>query len=105
MFEGPLLDQRIAAIAHDFRAVSIFADAVGAMRGKPDPDLLRNACDSVLAGALPGQKRTLRAGGMSTESSEPSRARCLARPRLCEGECSRRAGLHRSTRWSISTMR
>jgi DNA/RNA-binding domain of Phe-tRNA-synthetase-like protein len=50
MFEGAVLDERIAAIAPDFRAVSIFVDASAGIQGSLDADLLANACDAVLAG-------------------------------------------------------
>ena len=50
MFKGPILDERIAAIAPGFRAVSIFAHTQDGICGSIDADLLANACDGVLVG-------------------------------------------------------
>jgi DNA/RNA-binding domain of Phe-tRNA-synthetase-like protein len=51
MFEGPVLDRRLAAIAPGFRALSIFVDAGEGIHGSlDDPDLLADACGAVLAG-------------------------------------------------------
>ena len=50
MFAGPVLDERIAAIAPGFRAVSIFVDAGNGVQGSLEADLLAKACEAVLAG-------------------------------------------------------
>lgn len=50
MFEGPILDERIAAVAPGFRPISIFVNAGEGVQGSVDSDLLSDACDTVLAG-------------------------------------------------------
>jgi len=50
MFEGPLIDPRIAAIAPDFRAISIFVDAKRPVAASPDAGLLASVCKAVAAG-------------------------------------------------------
>lgn len=51
MFIGPVLDARILAIAPQFRALSIFADAgIDALHNNGHTDFLTDACKAVLAG-------------------------------------------------------
>lgn len=50
MFKGPIVDERIAAIAPGFHAVSIFVSAPGGIEGSIGEDVLATACDHVLAG-------------------------------------------------------
>lgn len=50
MFEGPILDERIAAIAPGFRAVSVIVDAKRGIRDGVEADLLAQACETILAG-------------------------------------------------------
>jgi DNA/RNA-binding domain of Phe-tRNA-synthetase-like protein len=94
MFEGPLVDQRIAAIAPGFCAISIFADPDGAARGKPDPDLFQDACDSVLAGGpawaeahLASWREVYRKFGANPNKT-PCSAEALRRRVLKEGRLS-----------------
>ena len=50
MFQGPILDERVAAIAPGFHAISIFVDARSGIEGSLGEDILATACDHVLAG-------------------------------------------------------
>jgi DNA/RNA-binding domain of Phe-tRNA-synthetase-like protein len=50
MFETPIVDPRIAAIAPDFRAVSLVVDSGQAPQAEPGADPLAQACAAVLAG-------------------------------------------------------
>jgi len=50
MDHGPILDERVAAIAPGFHAISIFVDARSGIEGSIGEDILATACDHVLAG-------------------------------------------------------
>ena len=50
MFETPMISAAIGRIAPDFRALSVHVDASAAGRGKPDVNLLTDACAFALAG-------------------------------------------------------
>ncbi|MCW0001783.1 B3/4 domain-containing protein [Pararhizobium sp. YC-54] len=50
MFETPVIDERIWAIAPGFQAISIHVDATSARQGTIDTNLLPDACEFVAAG-------------------------------------------------------
>lgn len=80
MLDFPVIDQEIAGIAPDFRAISILVDANGARKGEIDADVLQSACDFVLSGGPAWGNAHLASWGeaYSRFGAKPNRTPCSA---------------------------